>query len=133
MSQFHIKWIGNKRPQINIQCFPLYSVLMALGRSHVDLLSLDVEGAELGILKTIPFSRVTIDVLLIEYAVVGSKKSTRIRFLEIYEFLVNRDYYEFVGTNAELDMLFVRKDKYDSTMLSRLRITLMKKFKEFHL
>jgi hypothetical protein len=30
-----------------MQCFPLYSILAALGNPTVDLLSLDIEGAEL--------------------------------------------------------------------------------------
>lgn len=46
--------------------FPLYSVLMALGNPAVDLLSLDIEGAELQVLKTIPWKKVRARVLLIE-------------------------------------------------------------------
>ena len=31
---------------IEVQCFPLYSVLMAIGNPTVDYFSLDIEGAE---------------------------------------------------------------------------------------
>ena len=31
---------------MQLQCFPLYSMLMALGNPTVNLLSLDIEGAE---------------------------------------------------------------------------------------
>jgi hypothetical protein len=41
------------------QCFPLYSLLMALGNPTVDYFSLDVEGAELDILRTLPWDKVT--------------------------------------------------------------------------
>jgi hypothetical protein len=32
---------------VRIQCFPFYSILLALGNPTVDLFSLDIEGAEL--------------------------------------------------------------------------------------
>ena len=35
------------RRTMELQCFPLYSVLMALGNPTMDLFSLDIEGAEL--------------------------------------------------------------------------------------
>ncbi|CAL4114725.1 unnamed protein product, partial [Meganyctiphanes norvegica] len=43
------------------QCLPLSSLLTALKVRHIDLLSLDVEGAELDILNTLDFSLFTID------------------------------------------------------------------------
>ena len=43
---------------VNVQCLPLYSVLLAMNRTTVDFLSLDVEGSELDILKTVPFQKV---------------------------------------------------------------------------
>ncbi len=48
-----------------MQCFPLFSVLLAMGNPQVDYLSLDVEGTELGILKTIPFDKVLLLVFLL--------------------------------------------------------------------
>jgi hypothetical protein len=50
-------YIGPQKT-IRKQCFPLYSLLLALGNPTVDYLSLDVEGTELGILKTIPWDKV---------------------------------------------------------------------------
>ena len=38
-----------------VKCFPIPTLLAALGVTHVDFLSLDVEGFELKILKTFPF------------------------------------------------------------------------------
>ena len=35
------------RRTIKAQCFPFYSVLQAIGNPVIDLLSLDIEGAEL--------------------------------------------------------------------------------------
>ena len=47
-------------------CLSFYSVLLAVGNPVVDYLSLDIEGAELPVLKTIPWDRVDIKVLSIE-------------------------------------------------------------------
>ena len=45
------------------QCFPLYSVLLAAGLTSLDLLSLDVEGIEYLVLKTLPWHKVDIKVM----------------------------------------------------------------------
>lgn len=44
-------------------CFPLYSVLLAASMSHVDYLSLDLNGSELPVLRTIPFELLNISVI----------------------------------------------------------------------
>ena len=49
-------------------CLPFYSILLAMGNPTVDFFSLDVEGAELQILKTIPWDNVSIKVLFIIYS-----------------------------------------------------------------
>jgi hypothetical protein len=45
-----------------VQCFPFYSVLLAIGRTQIDYFSLDIEGHELKVLKTIPWHKVDIKV-----------------------------------------------------------------------
>lgn len=47
---------------VNVQCFPFYSVLAALGVTHIDYFSLDVEGVESEVLEHIPFDKVFIKV-----------------------------------------------------------------------
>ena len=49
---------------INVTCIPLYTILLAMGNPTVDFFSLDVEGAESDILKTIPWRKVRIKVSL---------------------------------------------------------------------
>ncbi|KAK3855475.1 hypothetical protein Pcinc_038128 [Petrolisthes cinctipes] len=44
---------------VGVQCVPLYTVMKALGRTHIDFLSLDVEHAEMGILDTIPWDTIS--------------------------------------------------------------------------
>ncbi|XP_021374161.1 protein Star-like [Mizuhopecten yessoensis] len=57
-----------KADPAQVQCFPIYSVLLAMNRTTVDFFSLDIEGDELGVLKTIPFEKVDIKMLAVEYS-----------------------------------------------------------------
>ena len=52
-----------------MQCFPLFSVILALDNPTVDYLSLDIEGAEEAVLKTIPWDKVDIKVISLEIIV----------------------------------------------------------------
>ncbi len=64
-----------KSEKITAQCFPLYSILLALGNPHIDYFSLDVEGPELDIIKTLPLHQVIIDLFSIEYRCLHSNMS----------------------------------------------------------
>lgn len=44
-------------------CYPLYDILSQMGQTHIDYFSLDVEGHELAVLKTIPFKKLDITVI----------------------------------------------------------------------
>ena len=46
----------------NVLCFPLFGVLKAINVTKVDYFSLDVEGNEMDVLRTIPFDDVDITV-----------------------------------------------------------------------
>ena len=59
------------RRTLKMQCFPLYSILAAMGNLKVDYFSLDVEGADLPILKTIPWDKVNISVISVEANRIG--------------------------------------------------------------
>jgi len=53
--------------EIYVQCFPLISILDALDIHHIDYMSLDIEGAEIDVLKTVDWTKLTVDVFTIEY------------------------------------------------------------------
>jgi len=73
--QTHLPFVGNNSDSdLEVNCFPLNSVMAALGVSHVDYLSLDVEGAELQILRTVDWTRLRIDVITVEYRIIASKQ-----------------------------------------------------------
>jgi hypothetical protein len=70
--------VGHDRTSrtVQTQCLPLYSILAAIGVGHVDYFSLDIEGAEIGVLETFPFDDVTVETLSIENRVYGNKTGT---------------------------------------------------------
>ena len=59
-----IRWWRNRT--INVPCRTLDDVLTEFEINHIDYLSIDVEGAELALLKVFPFQRYSIDVLGVE-------------------------------------------------------------------
>lgn len=63
-----LKRLHIKDNQVLVQCFPLYSILLALNQTTVDFFSLDIEGDELNVLRTIPWNKVNIKMLTVEYA-----------------------------------------------------------------
>ncbi|XP_050089539.1 protein Star isoform X2 [Anopheles aquasalis] len=48
-----------------VKCFPVYTLMLAVNRTSIDLLSLGCHGQELQILQTIPFDRVHIKIITI--------------------------------------------------------------------
>lgn len=123
MHPAHESWLdrGRKHRYETVQCFPLYSVMLALNRTHIDYFSLDVEGAEVYILKSIPFDKLKIDALSIEYKVSGGRKplvkETKEKLQAIRTILQGTGLYREAGVVPPgvsevdgLDVVFVRSD-----------------------
>lgn len=93
---------------VDVQCFPLYTYLLAMNRTTVDYFSLDVEGSELEVLKTIPFDKVNIRTLSVEWTHVKEGKE------EIKKYMEALGYYVFSEvTNENLlanDWIFVKNE-----------------------
>lgn len=61
------EWMeGFTRRTNKMQCMPLFSMLLALDNPTIHYLSLDIEGAELAVLQTLPWDKVDIRVLTVE-------------------------------------------------------------------
>jgi hypothetical protein len=92
---------GNSTPDICVQCFTLHSILRALSVSHIDYFSLDVEGPELEILKTIPFDKIKIDIFTVEYKIMDHKQTmvekSREKLRNIQKFFAMMGNYKQVG------------------------------------
>ncbi len=111
MEDAQVQWIkrrfkGNSTT-IEIPCFPLLSILLALNVSHIDYFSLDVEGAELRILNTIPFDRITFDVLRIEYRIVDCEECSEKKRQALTELVCGSGPYKLEASNT-WDLFFVR-------------------------
>ena len=91
-----------------VLCIPLYSILKAISMTHINFFSLDVEGAELDILRTIPFHLVTIDLFMIEYYVPSGAAETQKRVKEFREFFNQIGIYKEVYLGAG-DVAFARQ------------------------
>ena len=61
--------IGNLKGQskYSVPCFTLHALMYSLNVTTIDFFSLDVEGVELGVLKTIDFSKINIRTLTVEF------------------------------------------------------------------
>ena len=87
-----------REDQYDMQCVPLYSLLMATaGNVTVNYLSLDIEGAELQVLETLPWDKVDIEVITVE----------SVKMVDIRQFLRDRGYdhvYTLAGQSDVSDV-----------------------------
>ena len=56
--------VAHNGVHISVQCFPFIDLMAALNVTTVNYFSLDIEGYELQVLKTIPFDKIDIEVKL---------------------------------------------------------------------
>lgn len=61
-----IEIYGGKKEIIWIECAPFKAILRKYNISHVDFLSIDIEGGEKSALETIDFDAVKIDIIVVE-------------------------------------------------------------------
>ncbi|EFX82300.1 hypothetical protein DAPPUDRAFT_302580 [Daphnia pulex] len=98
---FNMGRISQAKPgpdSIQVQCFPLFSILSALNRTQVDYFSLDIEGDELAVLETIPWNRVDIETLSVEFIHGREGKETLKKYME-------QQGYQVVKTITHWNML----------------------------
>jgi FkbM family methyltransferase len=69
---------GQQQANLKVKCRPLGKLLIEQGVRHVDFWSLDVEGAELEVIRTFDWS-ITVDVLLVELDGRNEKKDSGVR------------------------------------------------------
>ncbi|XP_042858426.1 protein Star-like [Penaeus japonicus] len=85
--------ISTKRKGINIECFPLYSMMQALGRKSIDLFTLDIEGDELKVLKTIPWDKMEVRLMEVEVNHVPEGKDAVRAFMESVGYTFLREWH----------------------------------------
>ena len=96
-----------KKMKFQVQCFPLQAVLAALGNPLVDYFSLDIEGAEYAVLKTIDWEKIRLSALSVEMNHAGEifKGSKE----DIHD-LLERNGFSYI-TSANIDDIFLSKKK----------------------
>ena len=85
-----------------VQCFPIYSILAAIGIHHVDYFSLDIEGAEVQILETIPYDQVKIDVFSVERRVEKDKRTQAEKTQDIIDILSEHGFKKFIFKGLDI-------------------------------
>ena len=127
MDETHLRFVKTQpsfQHDITVQCFPLFSIMLALGVKTIDYFSLDVEGPELEILETIPFHKLYIKVFSVEYRlndmVKTDEEGSMKKLNKLRDFFKRTGIYEEAGIRPQftdkkqtdrqgLDVIFVRK------------------------
>ncbi|XP_043208734.1 uncharacterized protein LOC122374191 [Amphibalanus amphitrite] len=87
-----------------VDCYPLYTILLAMNITTVDFFSLDVEGQEMGVLAYLPWDKLNIKLVLVEFHMghFWNPHTDQIRW-----FMEQQGYLAFHLTQ---DWLFVKRD-----------------------
>ncbi|KHJ42316.1 hypothetical protein D918_07655 [Trichuris suis] len=112
------RWFFTKlwRPVMltEVWCFPLETMLLAIGQTHVDYFVLDVEGAEMSVLRSLPLDRLDITVMQMEYSICSGaywdRDQTHDRLNEMRNFMATKlpQYKEY--RPIALDLIYVKRD-----------------------
>lgn len=92
-----------------MQCFPLYSLILATGNRTINYFSLDIEGAEMQVLESIPWDKVNIEVLTIESNHMGEVFPGS--QIGLREFLEDKGYV--LAYTVDIDDVFIKKELYE--------------------
>lgn len=102
--------LNNKGTPTKMMCSTIQIEMDKVNMDHVDLLSLDIEGAEYDALKGVDFSRVQIDVILVETGMTGSESEDEKDKMErIGALLKSKGYLDMTpyGIKTKFDTLYI--------------------------
>ncbi|XP_046449258.1 protein Star-like isoform X2 [Daphnia pulex] len=88
-----------------VQCFPFYSILLAVGRTDVDYFGLDVEGSEYKILETIPWHKVNIKTMTVEWNHIPEGEPALTRLMESN----NYKKFRMISLNYSREVIYVHE------------------------
>ena len=111
--QSRLSFVNNTASHdVEVNCFPLNAITAALGVSHVDYLSLDVEGPELEILRTVDWTRLYIDVITVEYKIMVGKQMRIDKSATLKKLNDLRQFFRDTGIYNEVAVLPSGNDVY---------------------
>ncbi|TRY76846.1 hypothetical protein TCAL_06874 [Tigriopus californicus] len=106
---------------VDVMCLPLFAILNALKVPQVDYFSLDVEGNELDVLKTIPWDEVNILALSVEFTHIGESHTTGTKS-ELQSFMESKGYriVSKVTNGHQLanDFIFAKNGLFDDISIA---------------
>ncbi|CAG9818558.1 unnamed protein product [Phaedon cochleariae] len=88
-----------------VKCFPFYSLALAMNVTDIDYFSLETGGTELQVLETIPFERISIEVIGVHLNANDTEKGTIKKFLATkkYKFMDRfRNSYMFMMNRLDI-------------------------------
>ncbi|KAK2725060.1 uncharacterized protein LOC136032822 isoform X2 [Artemia franciscana] len=87
---------------VDVFCVPVYTMLLATNALSLDAFFLDIEGAELEVLKTLPFDKIDIAMFIVEY------NNDSERFNALKEFFEQKGY--LLDDYSSVDTLFIKNE-----------------------
>ncbi|XP_023933267.1 protein Star-like [Lingula anatina] len=102
--------INKNRPirgKSRLLCLPIQTLLSTIGRTHVDFFSLDIEGAELEVLRAFPWDKITVDMWTVEVHQRSKNYSQALK--DIRGVFTRTGMYKEVQPIGQ-DLTFVRQD-----------------------
>ncbi|XP_066967125.1 protein Star-like [Macrobrachium rosenbergii] len=101
---------GTGATTVTVKTVPLFSILLALNVSVIDYMSLDIEGSEMKVLKTIPWDKLTIHVIDVEVNKLKIPEDVNhlIRYME-------ERGYKYLGTKG-VDAFFVSAEVWGTVL-----------------
>ncbi|CAD5113937.1 unnamed protein product [Dimorphilus gyrociliatus] len=96
-----------KRDIIEVQSFPFNKIVQATPFQRVNFLSIEQEQANVKALRSIDYTLVPIDVILVEY---NYNRQTERKLDDIKKLLLDTHLYKFIGTLNKKEAIFARKD-----------------------
>ena len=97
--QSEVKTFSQTVNDIDMKCYNITNLLIKNNLTNIDFLSIDIEGGELEVLMAIDFSKINVNVILVENCYNNNK---------INNFL-NKNNYEFIK-KISIDDLYVNKN-----------------------
>ncbi|XP_018010169.1 uncharacterized protein LOC108667637 [Hyalella azteca] len=112
---------GDSLDLSNAKCFPLYSFLLALGTTTVDYFSLDVESSEYKVLQSIPWDKLDIKTLSVEYNLIPEGKPALIDLMK------SKGYIHYMEFNRPYthDLIFVKQDVLRNSNVRRRELPIL--------
>ncbi|XP_065351451.1 uncharacterized protein LOC135946904 [Cloeon dipterum] len=91
----------------DLLCIPITTLLLALDKKRVDYFSLDVEGNELDVLRTIDFNKFDIRTLSVEFSNIKEGKDALLRHMMENGYILHSNVTRY--DNLANDFIFVKK------------------------